>query len=131
MQLFLGMTSLSHQLQTMSTGSITNLDLNSNTDTNEVSHFRQRRTVTNPRYYFFKILQIIHFGIVMFYLWAGLVEFINNPPFFDAYGDALTGMNKLPEGIFAVRFFSLFCPICFIFWKIYFDYSINFFLSIE
>jgi len=44
-------------------------------------------------------LQIIHFLIVMFYLWAGIVEFINNPPFFDAYGDALS-KNKLPEGIF-------------------------------
>lgn len=100
----LGMTSLSHQLKIMSTGSITNLDLNSNT--NEASYFRQRKKFAKPRYYFFKTLQVIHFGIVMFYLWAGLVEFINNPPFFDAYGDALSGLNKLPEGVFAVKFFS-------------------------
>ena len=99
--MLLGMTSLSHQLKTMSTGSITNLDLNSNT--NEASYFRERRANSKPRYIFFKTLQILHFGVVMFYLWAGLVEFINNPPFFDAYGDALSGLNKLPEGVFAVR----------------------------
>ena len=99
--MLLGMTSLSHQLKTMSTGSITNLDLNSNT--NEDSYFRERRAISKPRYFFFKTLQILHFGVVMFYLWAGLVEFINNPPFFDAYGDALSGLNKLPEGVFAVR----------------------------
>lgn len=93
------MTSLAHQLQTMSTGSITDLDVNSNT--NDVSYLQQqRRTYSKLKHYTFKILQVIHFGIVMFYLWAGLVEFINNPPFFDAYGDALAGLNKLPEGIF-------------------------------
>ncbi|XP_066930762.1 uncharacterized protein [Clytia hemisphaerica] len=94
------MSTLSHQLRRMSSsGSITNLDLNSNTE-NDTSPLRQTQTV-KTKYYFFKVLQFLHFGVVMFYLWAGLVEFINNPPFFDAYGDALTNMNKLPEGIFA------------------------------
>lgn len=48
------------------------------------------------------ILQIFHFLVVLGYLWAGLVEFIRNPPFFDAYGDAAT-RNSLPEGLFEVR----------------------------
>lgn len=35
----------------------------------------------------------------MGFLWAGIVEFIKNPPYFDAYGDAST-QNNLPEGLF-------------------------------
>lgn len=48
-----------------------------------------------------KCLQVIHFMIVMSYLCAGLIEFVNNPPIFDGYGDALS-KNKLPEGILLV-----------------------------
>ena len=50
---------------------------------------------------FSKCLQIIHFTIVISYLCAGLIEFVNNPPIFDGYGDALS-KNKLPEGILQV-----------------------------
>lgn len=50
---------------------------------------------------FSKCLQIIHFAIVISYLCAGLIEFVNNPPIFDGYGDALS-KNKLPEGILQV-----------------------------
>jgi len=89
-----------------SSGSITNLDLNSSTN-NDFSP-RHTSVVGKTKYFLFKGLQVIHFAIVMFYLWAGLVEFINNPPFFDAYGDALSSMNKLPQGIFTV---SVFCII--------------------
>lgn len=93
------MTSLVHQMQRMSSaGSITNLDIDSNTDSH--SPTRRNNLIVKSKQYVYKGLQILHFGIVMFYLWAGLVEFINNPPFFDAYGDALVNLNKLPQGIF-------------------------------
>ena len=52
--------------------------------------------------YFFDTLQVVHFLIAMGFLWAGVVEFIRNPPYFDAYGDATT-LNDLPEGLFEVR----------------------------
>ena len=49
----------------------------------------------------FNGLQIFHFVIAMCYLWAGMVEFIRNPPYFDAYGDA--GISTaLPSGLFKV-----------------------------
>lgn len=60
---------------------------------------------TNPRGrktckdYFFDGLQVVHFVIAMGFLWAGIVEFIRNPPYFDAYGDAAT-LNDLPKGLF-------------------------------
>ena len=52
--------------------------------------------------YFYDALQVAHFLIAMGFLWAGIVEFIRNPPYFDAYGDA-TSLNDLPEGLFEVR----------------------------
>ena len=57
---------------------------------------------------FFDVLQVFHFLVAMGFLWAGIVEFIRNPPYFDAYGDAST-LNDLPEGLFEVlnRNFSL------------------------
>lgn len=58
--------------------------------------FRRRRTF---RDYFFDTLQVVHFLIAMGFLWAGVVEFIRNPPYFDAYGDAAT-LNDLPIGLF-------------------------------
>ena len=50
---------------------------------------------------FFDVLQVFHFLVAMGFLWAGIVEFIRNPPYFDAYGDA-TALNDLPEGLFQV-----------------------------
>ncbi len=47
-------------------------------------------------------LQVLHFLISMGYLWAGVVEFIRNPPFFDAYGDATESID-LPQGFFKVK----------------------------
>ena len=44
-------------------------------------------------------VQVLHFVVAMSFLWAGLVEFIRNPPYFDAYGDAVT-RNELPEDLF-------------------------------
>ena len=52
---------------------------------------------------FFDGLQVFHFLVAMSFLWAGIVEFIKNPPYFDAYGDAST-QNNLPEGLFKVNF---------------------------
>ncbi len=49
----------------------------------------------------YSFLQILHFLISMGYLWAGFVEFIRNPPFFVAYGDAGTNVH-LPPGLFKV-----------------------------
>ena len=63
--------------------------------------FRRRRTF---RDYFFDALQVVHFLIAMGFLWAGVVEFIRNPPYFDAYGDAAT-LNDLPIGLFEVKRF--------------------------
>ena len=40
--------------------------------------------------------QFLHFCISMFFLWAGVVEFINHPPYFDAYGDAKKNIDRLP-----------------------------------
>ena len=52
-------------------------------------------------------LQVLHFGISMFFLWAGLVEFVNHPPYFDAYGDAEKRSDLLPR-LFKVNcFFSI------------------------
>ena len=50
---------------------------------------------------FFDVLQVLHFLVAMGFLWSGIVEFIRNPPYFDAYGDAST-LNDLPEGLFEV-----------------------------
>ena len=47
--------------------------------------------------------QLLHFLISMCYLWAGIVEFIRNPPYFDAYGDADSHID-LPSNIFEVNF---------------------------
>lgn len=47
----------------------------------------------------FNVLQVFHFLVAMGFLWAGIVEFIKNPPYFDAYGDAST-RNDLPQGLF-------------------------------
>eukprot|EP00794_Sanderia_malayensis_P001086 gene1086-427_t len=44
-------------------------------------------------------LQFFHFLLSMAYLWAGVVEFVRNPPFFDAYGDATASID-LPRGFF-------------------------------
>ena len=52
---------------------------------------------------FYNALQVVHFFLAMGFLWAGIVEFIKNPPYFDAYGDAST-RNDLPEGLFEVNF---------------------------
>ncbi|XP_031549201.1 uncharacterized protein LOC116286767 [Actinia tenebrosa] len=60
------------------------------------AYFRRSRS---KKEWLSDVIQIIHFLIVIGYLWAGLVEFIRNPPFFDAYGDAAT-RNSLPEGLF-------------------------------
>lgn len=57
---------------------------------------RRRRTWKE---YFYDALQVVHFLIAMGFLWAGVVEFIRNPPYFDAYGDA-SALNDLPEGLF-------------------------------
>lgn len=51
---------------------------------------------------FFDALQVFHFLVAMAFLWAGIVEFIKNPPYFDGYGDAST-LNDLPEGLFEVK----------------------------
>lgn len=61
--------------------------------------FRRRR---NFRDYFFDALQVVHFLIAMGFLWAGVAEFIRNPPYFDAYGDAAT-LNDLHKGLFEVK----------------------------
>ena len=42
----------------------------------------------------------------MTFLWAGVVEFINHPPYFDAYGDAKKNTDELPRNIMHV---SLLC----------------------
>lgn len=52
--------------------------------------------------YAFDALQVVHFLVAMAFLWAGIVEFIRNPPYFDAYGDAAT-LNDLPKGLFEVK----------------------------
>ena len=54
---------------------------------------------------FFDVLQVFHFLVAMAFLWAGIVEFIKNPPYFDAYGDAST-QNNLPEGLFEVKVYK-------------------------
>eukprot|EP00112_Aurelia_sp_Birch-Aquarium-sp1_P003015 Seg1338.4 transcript_id=Seg1338.4/GoldUCD/mRNA.D3Y31 product="hypothetical protein" protein_id=Seg1338.4/GoldUCD/D3Y31 len=41
--------------------------------------------------------QVFHFLISMCYLWAGVVEFIRNPPYFDAYGDADSHIDLPPK----------------------------------
>lgn len=74
-------------------------NMNVNTTNNELDQRASNKKMKKVKDHFFKGLQLIHFLIVMAYLWAGLVEFINNPPFFDAYGDAISE-NRLPEGIF-------------------------------
>ncbi|XP_047125894.1 uncharacterized protein LOC101239856 isoform X1 [Hydra vulgaris] len=51
------------------------------------------------KFYMIKILQFLHFLVVFGFLIAGIKEFVENPPLFDAYGDAFI-KNKLPEGIF-------------------------------
>lgn len=43
------------------------------------------------------VMQFIHFLISMFFLLAGIVEFINHPPYFDAYGDAQKNVHILPK----------------------------------
>lgn len=48
---------------------------------------------------FFDVLQVIHFLVAMCFLWAGIVEFVKNPPYFDAYGDASV-RSDLPQGLF-------------------------------
>ena len=48
------------------------------------------------------LFQILHFLISMCYLWAGVVEFIRNPPYFDAYGDADSHID-LPPNLFEVN----------------------------
>lgn len=45
------------------------------------------------------ILQCLHFAVSMTFLWAGVVEFINHPPYFDAYGDAKKNTDELPRNI--------------------------------
>ena len=50
---------------------------------------------------FFDVLQVIHFLVAMCFLWAGIVEFVKNPPYFDAYGDASV-RSDLPQGLFQV-----------------------------
>lgn len=77
-------------------------NMNVNTTNNELDQRASNKKMKKVKDHFFKGLQLIHFLIVMAYLWAGLVEFINNPPFFDAYGDAISE-NRLPEGIFQVN----------------------------
>ena len=51
----------------------------------------------------FDVVQILHFLVAMCLLWAGIVEFIRDPPIFDAYGDATSTQNELPTGLFEVR----------------------------
>ena len=48
------------------------------------------------------LLQCLHFAISMTFLWAGIVEFINHPPYFDAYGDAKKNTDELPKNIMHV-----------------------------
>lgn len=60
---------------------------------------RRRKTCKD---YLSDALQVFHFLVAMCFLWAGLVEFIRNPPYFDAYGDAAT-LNDLPKGLFEVK----------------------------
>jgi hypothetical protein len=67
------------------------------------AYFRRNRTKNE---WLSDALQLVHFLIVVGFLWAGLVEFIRNPPFFDAYGDAAT-RNSLPEGLFEVSICSV------------------------
>lgn len=64
-----------------------------------LAYFRQRRSVKEWLYF---SVHVLHFLVVLGFLWAGIVEFISNPPFFDAYGDAAT-RNSLPEGLFEVN----------------------------
>ena len=52
------------------------------------------------------LLQCLHFCISMCFLWAGFVEFINHPPYFDAYGDAKKDIDKLPDNIMNVSLSS-------------------------
>lgn len=63
-----------------------------------LANLRRRKTWKET---FFDALQVVHFLVAMGFLWAGIVEFIKNPPYFDAYGDAST-LNDLPEGLFEV-----------------------------
>lgn len=91
------------EFEVMSTNSTTNTDIlmNPSSSRSNASTF-SRHHAGKAKFYFFKVLQIIHFLIVMGFIWAGFVEFINNPPFFDAYGDAIVVSKYLPEGIFVV-----------------------------
>ena len=52
------------------------------------------------------LLQCLHFCISMCFLWAGVVEFIHHPPYFDAYGDAKKNIDKLPDNIMHVSLLS-------------------------
>jgi len=54
------------------------------------------RHIEPVKHYCSKIIQFLHFVMVMVYLWAGLVEFIQSPSYFDGYGDAAVH-NKLPS----------------------------------
>lgn len=67
------------------------------------AYFRRSRS---KKEWLSDILQVFHFLVVIGFLWAGLVEFIRNPPFFDAYGDAAT-RNSLPKGLFEVSIRSI------------------------
>ncbi|KXJ27774.1 uncharacterized protein LOC110233584 [Exaiptasia diaphana] len=61
-----------------------------------LAYFRRKRSIKEWLYF---SVHLLHFLTVLGFLWAGIVEFIRNPPFFDAYGDAAT-RNSLPEGLF-------------------------------
>lgn len=69
-----------------------------------LAYFRRKRTI---REWIFAGLQIFHFLVVLGFLWAGLVEFVRNPPFFDAYGDAAT-RNSLPPDLFEVKYVGMY-----------------------
>ena len=86
---------------------IDSMNFEENTDmvfsqSNASTTYVPSRYVERVKHYGGKVLQVIHFGIVMVYLWAGLVEFIQSPSYFDGYGDAAVH-NKLPDQLIKVR----------------------------
>lgn len=48
----------------------------------------------------YKALQVMHFVIAFGFSCFGVVEFVNNPPYFDGYGDAKDSQKQLPKGLF-------------------------------
>lgn len=54
----------------------------------------------NSRRLLYMGLQVLHFVIAFGFLCFGVVEFVNNPPYFDGYGDAKDSRKLLPKDLF-------------------------------